>query len=131
MNLEALSVTLAVCRLDPKTALSALLPWASRGEFFTISRTNEELSIVCSQDDVPQDLQNLKIERNWRCLKVKGPLDFSLTGVMASLAGPLAEAKISIFAISTFDTDYLLITQQEFERAIVTLIGAGHSISGN
>ena len=73
--------------------------------------------------DVPA---NVKVEPKWRCLKVKGPLDFALTGILASLANPLARAGISIFAVSTFDTDYLLVKEGDLERAAEALSIAGH-----
>ncbi len=70
----------------------------------------------------------VKSERGWRCLKVRGPLDFGLTGILASLVTPLAEAGISVFAISTYDTDYLMVKQDTFETTISTLKSAGHHI---
>jgi hypothetical protein len=123
LNLETIPIVLAVCRLAPS---SAIPQWALVADFFSISKTSDELSIVCPQSNVPHDV---KAEKNWRCLKVKGQLDFALTGILASIATPLAEAKISIFAISTFDTDYLMIKQQNFDRAITALTQAGHSVS--
>jgi len=123
LTLETLSTVFAVCRLD---AAAPIPSWAYTGDFFSVSKTSDELSIVCPQSNVPHDV---KAEKNWRCLKVKGQLDFALTGILASLATPLAEAKISIFAISTFDTDYLMIKQQDFDRAISALTQAGHSVS--
>lgn len=82
--------------------------------FCSISKSDEELSIVCETGLAPK---SHKIEKNWRLIKVVGPLDFSLTGILASLAHPLAEHKISIFAISTFDTDYLLVKDDKLEQA--------------
>ena len=80
---------------------------------------------MCKQSDVPE---GVKCEKGWRCLKVEGPLDFGLTGILASLAQPLAEAKISIFAISTFDTDYILVKDENFKAAVLALSSAGHEI---
>ncbi len=88
-------------------------------EFYSISRSKDELSIVCDQV-----LAAPKVEKNWVLLQVLGPLDFSLTGILASLANPLAEAKISIFAISSFDTDYLLLKQDQLEAAKKVLLDA-------
>jgi hypothetical protein len=122
MILEPIATLLAVCRMSPS---SPIPDWATRGIFFSVSRTPDELSIVCDQSDAPDDVRS---ERNWRCLKVVGPLDFTLTGILASLATPLAQASISIFAISTFDTDYLLVQADVFERAVEILIQAGHEV---
>ena len=94
--------------------------------FHAIVRTAEELSIVCAEQAVPP---GVICQRGWRGLKVAGPLDFALTGVLASLAGPLAEAAVSIFAISTYDTDYLLIREVQLDTAIDALRRAGHAVA--
>ena len=99
--------------------------WATRGAFYSITQSNEELSIVCSQGDVPSGVH---AERGWRALKVKGPLDFGLTGILASLASPLAQAGISIFAVSTFDTDYVLVKQETLGEATQVLSSSGHEV---
>ena len=112
----------AVCRLDAGTALPA---WAT-GEPLFIARTSDELSVVCGQDVVPP---GVTAERDWRCLCVAGPLDFSLVGILASLTAPLAEAGLSVFAVSTYDTDYLLVRAADLARAIETLEGAGHRVA--
>ena len=120
LTLPVLPVTLAVCRLYA----SAQIPdWA--GNLFSITRTHDELSIVCPQRDVPAGIQ---CERDWRVLKVAGPLDFTLTGVLVALAAPLAQAGISIFAISTFDTDYVLGKEAKLESAVAVLSQAGHHV---
>ncbi len=111
-----------MCRLEPE---SAIPEWATCGSVFSITRTPAELSIVCSQADVPGDV---KVERDWRCLKIQGPLDFGLTGILASVANPLASAGISIFALSIFDTDYLLVKDRDLGRAVEVLEGAGHEV---
>ena len=116
LTLSVMPILLAVVRLN---ASSDIPLWATEGEgFFSITKTHDELSIVCSEDRVPQDV---KVERGWRCLKVEGPLDFGLTGILSSLAQPLAEAKISIFALSTFDTDYIMIKKENLPKAIAVL----------
>ncbi|NLW62925.1 MAG: ACT domain-containing protein [Syntrophomonadaceae bacterium] len=121
-KLSIMKDTLAICRLDK----DALLPqWALRSSFFSCTRTDSELSIVCSQEDMPA---NILCEKGWRCLRVEGPLDFSLTGILASLAAPLSAAGISIFAISTYDTDYLLVKEEQLGSAINTLRQYGHHI---
>lgn len=114
---------LAITRLGPKDAFPA---WASEGSFLSITRTEEELSLVCDDARTPQ--AGLKTERTWRALKVQGPLDFALTGILARLATTLAQAEISIFAISTFDTDYILVKEEQLEAAARCLRAAGHTI---
>jgi uncharacterized protein len=122
LTLTVLPERLAVCRLDPDAGLPA---WAQRGSLWSITRTADELSIVCAAAAVPPDV---RAERDWRALKVAGPLPFSLTGVLASLATPLAEAGISIFALSSYDTDYLLVREARLDAAITTLRGVGHRV---
>ena len=122
LRLSLLPEPLAICRLPP----SALIPaWAMIGSFFTLTRTDEELSIVCPAARVPEEVT---CESGWRALKVAGPLDFALTGVLASLAGPLAQAGISLFAVSTYDTDYLLLKEERLAQAISALRAAGHQL---
>jgi uncharacterized protein len=122
LTLAILPQTFAVCRLSKG---SPVPEWVWRGEFFSLTRTASELSIVCQQTHVPQGVQ---CETDWRCLQVEGTLDFSLTGILASLTAPLAEAEISIFAVSTFDTDYLLVKEKQLQDAIKALSAAGHRI---
>jgi hypothetical protein len=122
-TLTLLPGTLAVCRL-PATAPAP--GWAS-GPLTSVTRTPDELSVVCSAEGVPSDV---RAERGFRCLAVTGPLDFSLTGVLAGLAAPLAEAGISIFTLSTFDTDLLLVREPLLDRAVAALRSAGHRVSG-
>jgi hypothetical protein len=123
LNLAWLQGAFAVCRL---TADAPLPTWATAGEFLSITRTAGELSIVCPEEAVPQGVQ---CERGWRCLRVAGPLEFSLVGVLASLAVPLAEAGISIFVVSTFDTDYLLVKEEKQQQAAEVLRQAGHTVA--
>lgn len=122
LTLVILPDAFAICRLDP----SAPIPHWARGDFITITRTRDELSIVCAQANVPDDV---RAERHWRALKIEGQLDFALTGILASIATPLADAGISIFALSTFDTDYVLVKAEKLELAIQVLQQAGHAIS--
>jgi uncharacterized protein len=122
LTLSILEGRFAICRLSAR----AEIPLQSLDKsFFSITRTPDELSIVCAEDSAPR---GERCETGWQCLKVQGPLDFSITGVMASLAMPLAEAGISIFSVSTFDTDYLLVKEADIERAIRALSAAGHSV---
>jgi len=94
-------------------------------DFLSITRTADELSIVSLIDAVPA---GAPAETGWRCLQVVGPLSFELTGVVASLSVPLAEARVPIFVVSTYDTDYLLIRSHDLDRACATLRDAGHVI---
>jgi uncharacterized protein len=115
LSLSVLPQKLAVCRLDKDAQIPA---WIEVDNYFSITKTDDELSIVCSEEIVPEAI---KAEKNWKAFKVEGPLDFSLTGILASLANPLAAASISIFAISTFDTDYLLVKSDKFDEAVKVL----------
>ena len=113
---------LTICRLPP----DALLPsWSESNGLQAIIRASDELCIICAEDNVPA---NITAEPNWRALKVRGPLVFSEVGVIASLANPLAEAGISIFVISTFETDYILVKKRDLEAAVENLREAGHSV---
>jgi hypothetical protein len=112
----------AVCRLDPDDKIP---PWALMDSFCSLTKTPEEISIVCHQEDLPE---GIKVERDWRCLKVNGPLDFSLTGILATISQTLADAKISLFSISTFDTDYILVKDRDISKAIKALEQAGHHV---
>ncbi len=123
LSLVVLEGTFAVARLD---AAQPAPDWASGGALSSVTRTGSELSIVCSSDRVPTEVI---AERDWRCLRVEGPLDFSLVGILAALTGALAEAGVSLFALSTYDTDYLLVREAALERAIEALRSAGHSVA--
>jgi len=122
LPLSCLPDVLAICRL----AADAPFPsWALRGEFVSITRTADELSVVCRCGDVPEGTRCVK---NYRCIKVEGPLGFDLTGIISSLTAVLAQAGISVFAVSTFDTDYILITEDRLEKAVAALSQAGHDV---
>jgi uncharacterized protein len=121
-NLTVLPRTLAIVRL----AADAALPiWATRGEFFSMTRATDELSVVCLAGQVPD---GVSVEKGWRALKVKGPFALSEVGVLAALAATLANAKVSLFAISTFDTDYLLVSEKQLSAAVAALRSAGHRV---
>lgn len=122
LTLSILPDTFAICRLD---ASSKLPQWAITGNFISITRTVDELSIVCPANQVPP---GTNCNSGWQCFKVEGKLDFSLTGILAALATPLAQAGISIFAVSTYDTDYLLVKAEDKENAILILTAAGHMV---
>jgi uncharacterized protein len=120
---------LAVCRFASDARIPA---WALEGEFFCVVRTRDELSLVCSEDVCGEDRMpdGALAERGWLALKLEGPFPFSMTGVLASFLQPLAEARIPIFAFSTFDTDYVLIKRENLEQAAVALGAAGHEKVG-
>lgn len=113
----------AVCRLS---ASSAIPEWASRADFVSITRTSDELSIVCPQSAVPADV---RYESGWRCFQLEGPIPFTEVGVLASLLAPLAAAGISVFAISTFDTDYVLVKEVNETAAREAWTASGHRLS--
>jgi hypothetical protein len=97
----------------------------ANSNFFSITKTNDELSVVCLQSELPDAV---RVERDRRLLKIESVLTFSLTGILSSIAGPLADAAVSIFAVSSFDTDYILIADREIEQAIAALESVGHRI---
>lgn len=121
LTLETLRGRYAVCRLHPGAALP---DWAT-GPFVSITRTPDELSVVCPEEAIPPDV---RADRDWRCLRVTGTLDFAMVGVLAALVGPLAAAGISVFVVSTFDTDYMMVKDQDLTRALDVLRNAGHTV---
>ena len=121
MNLRLLDERLAICRLEPTVPAPA---WAT-GSFVALTRTDRELTIVCASREVPPGVHH---EAPWRAFEVEGPLDLDETGVMSSLAAPLADAGVPLFAVSSFDTDYLLVREAHLVRAEGALRGAGHEI---
>jgi catechol 2,3-dioxygenase-like lactoylglutathione lyase family enzyme len=123
LTLLPLDGVFAVCRLERDAPIP---PWATARHFFSITRTLDELSIVCPEDGVPPDVP---CERGWRCMRVAGSLPFSLVGVLASLTAPLADSGISVFAVSTFDTDYLLVKEEAWQMAIAALARHGYVIA--
>lgn len=115
LTLRLLDGNYGVCRLS----LGGEFPqWALGSSFYSITKTSEELSVVCAQQDIPGDVL---CERDWRILKVEGPLDFSLVGILFSVSMVLAENDISIFAISTYDTDYILVKDKDADGAVKAL----------
>jgi uncharacterized protein len=120
LSLATLPESFAVCRLASNQPIPA---WALSGAFTSITRTTDELSIVCPEANVPPGVQG---ERGWRAIKIAGPLDFSLVGVLTSLLVPLAEAGIAVFTISTYETDYVLVKEKDLPRSVEVLTRAGH-----
>lgn len=124
LPLVVLPETVAVCRLP---AGAPIPEWTSKaGAFLTVSRTPEELSVTADQEVVPT---GTRCERDYRPIRVRGTLPPDLVGILLAIAGPLAEAKIAIFAISTYDTDYVLVKSRDIPAALVALRAAGHDVS--
>jgi hypothetical protein len=122
VDLTVLSERLAVCRLPAGATWPSPPP---DGSFFSATRTGAEISVVCGEDAAPAQA---RVENDWRALEVAGPLDFGLVGVMASLTAPLADVEVSVFVLSTYDTDYLLVHAAALERAVSALRQAGHTV---
>jgi hypothetical protein len=122
LTLQIQNTQLAVARLGPTDPLP---DWAT-GIPLSVTRTDQELSIVCAQQHVPADVL---AERGWAWLSVAGPLEFGEVGVIASLTHPLKTANIPIFILSTYDTDYLLLKAEELEHAVLVLSRAGHRVT--
>ncbi|MBX2823027.1 MAG: ACT domain-containing protein [Rhodothermaceae bacterium] len=115
----------AICKLP---ATSPVPTGFLHKPFFAVTRTSDELSIVLSEKAASPEWES---EKGWRMLKVNGPLDFNIVGVVASISAPLAEAGIPIFVISTFDTDYLLVKDENLASSIRMLEGEGHEVQSN
>jgi hypothetical protein len=122
LRLRLLAETFAVCRLDPHARVPEEI---GRAGFSSVTRTPHELSVVCAERLAPE---GTRCERGFRCLVVEGPLPFSAVGILASLAAPLAAAGIPILAVSTFDTDYVLVRQDRLPDAEGALAAAGHEV---
>jgi len=123
LPLELLPDTLAICRLEADAPVPG---WVNdSGGFVTVSRTTEELSITALQRVVPPEV---RCERDYRAFRVRGPLPLDLIGILAAIANPLADAGLGIFAISTFDTDYVLVKSRDLAVAVAALEAAGHQV---
>lgn len=125
MRLIILPGLLGIAKLSPMEAIPL---WATEGGFFSVTRTPHELSIVTLEENLPA---TVNANKGWRMFQIQGPIELSEIGVLNSLTAPLAHAGISIFAISTFDTDYLLVKEESLKRATQTLQDAGHSIASS
>lgn len=112
----------AIVRLSAGAAVPG---WATEGEFTSLTRTGEELSIVCPSENLPPDIQST---HSWQCLKLEGPFPFSQTGILLSFIEPLSNSGVPIFAISTYDTDYVLIQDKFVGMALAALRQAGHEL---
>lgn len=133
--LSLLEETLAVCRLTAESPVPPAFtgggPGGTGDALISITRTRDELSVVCPERMLQSGAMppDAVIESGWRALGVMGPLDFSLIGILAALAQPLAAAKVSIFAISTYDTDYVLVREESLQTAIAALSEASHTVN--
>lgn len=117
MEFELLKGRFAVCALTK--------PVLPQGEFVSLTMSGGEVSLVCEEENAPSAC---KAELGWRALRVKGPLDFSLVGILAHISSVLAEAGVSLFAVSTYETDYVLIKEENATRAIEALKAKGHTV---
>jgi hypothetical protein len=123
LTLVPLPDALAICRLDPGSHVPG---WAAGGGFVSVTRTADELSVVCPEALVPE---GVRCDRGWHAWRVAGTFDLvSAVGVLAALVGPLADAAVSVFAVSTFDTDFLLVKAQNRDRAADVLRQHGHAV---
>jgi len=125
LELSLLPVEFAVSKLSPRAPIP---DWAQGETLVATVRTPEEFSVVCEASRVPG---NVHSEQGWRALKVQGPLDFSLVGILARLSQTLAEAGVSVFAISSYDTDYILVKQDQLPVALSALIQTGIPVQGS
>lgn len=121
LTLNVLKDRFGICKLGKEGGVPE---WIKKSDFISLTWTPEELSIVCEVNCIPEDI---KTEKPWKCLKVKGPLDFGLTGILAGLSQVLAEDGIEIFVISTYNTDYILVREKELEHSIKVLSRAGYN----
>ena len=124
LRFAVLPELLAIARLEPDADLPG---WAASPVFCAVTRTSEELSIVCPEASMPA---GVTAERGWRALKIEGQLDFDEVGILLSLAAPLAEVGVSIFVISTYGTDYVLVRDDQLEVALPALAERGHTLRG-
>ena len=120
MELKTLPCALTVCKVADASAIDL------GKDFYFIGKTDEELSLVCPTEDVPADTTDR--DDGWRAFRIQGVLDFSLIGILSKLSGILAENRIGIFAVSTFNTDYILVKEENLDRALTVLAGAGYTV---
>lgn len=121
LRFRLLSQRCAVARLAPGDAIPA---WA-RGELVSITRNADELSVICAEDAVPPDCA---ATRGWRCLAAIGPFAFTDIGIAAEFTRVLADSRISVLVVSTYDTDYVLVGGDQIDRAVAALVAAGHEV---
>lgn len=119
LTLKLTGLSLSVCKL-------AGTPDTDVGGFFSLTCTGREISLVCESSRVPQNV--VRCESGYSAFEVLGPLDLSLIGILADITDALARARVSVFAVSTFDTDYVLVKEARLEKAIEALVGAGYTV---
>jgi len=122
LSLAILHDSFAICKLG---ADENIPDWTLSESFCSITRTSDELSIVCPQELVPKGIE---AEMGWRSLKVEGKLDFGMVGILSSITSSLAKVGIVVFVISTYDTDYILVKDSDLDRATAALRNAGHNV---
>ena len=124
LNLEVLQGIYCICKKFPSHLINDI---QYKSDFFSLTKTADEVSIVCNQGVIPTDMQ-IDLEKDWNILKVVGPLDFSLVGILSNLSSLLTQASISIFVLSTYDTDYILVRKSSLSEAINALKKGGHTV---
>jgi uncharacterized protein len=122
LQLSVIVGRFAVCRLPSDSMVPA---WAFTGAISSVTATSDELSIVCDETSVPPNVQH---QAGWACFKLHGPFDFNLTGILTAVLNPLRDAGIGIFAMSTYDTDYVMVPDQRLQEAVTALREAGHQV---
>lgn len=120
LELQKLSYRLTVCKVKSVSDIDM------DSEFFFIGKTDEEISLVCRTEDTPQE--TVERDDGWKGFRISGVLDFSLIGILSKLSGILAEKKIGIFAVSTYNTDYILVKEESFEKALLALEEEGYTV---
>ncbi|MBQ4134252.1 MAG: ACT domain-containing protein [Methanocorpusculum sp.] len=120
MHLEKLACDFSVCQVEDLSDIRF-------DDFLFLAKTDSELSIVCKSETVPEN--TIKREDGWTAFRVAGSLEFSLVGILADISHCLADAEVSIFAVSTYNTDYILVKKENWEKAETALLSAGHTIS--
>lgn len=120
MKLEKLDYDFTICKVKSELDVDF------KKKFYFISKTDEEYSVVCMTDDTPEN--TTERDDGWKGFRIQGTLDFSLIGILSKISGILAENKIGIFAVSTFNTDYILVKEQNFDRALNLLVKAGYNV---
>ncbi|MFC1633924.1 ACT domain-containing protein [Planctomycetota bacterium] len=121
LRLRVLPKVYAICSFDPDAAFPG---WTHRSSILSITKTPKEITLVCEENHVPGEC---KKSEHWKCIKVEGRFDLDAVGVLASIAGPLAQNKISLYVISTYDTDYVLIQTKNIDKAMSCLDKFGHT----
>ena len=120
MELQRIDYKFTVCKVTEVSDINL------DTDFYFISKTDEELSLVCKMEDTPKN--TLERDDGWRGFRIRGVLDFSLIGILSKLSGILAEHKIGIFAVSTYNTDYILVKEENYERALAVLASEGYTV---